>query len=48
MIFDYAYTLQELQFLALHDSDGFNRADAFERLMLTVLNEVVDMIENGR
>lgn len=47
VIFDYAYTLQELQFLALHDSDGFNRADAFERLMLTVLNEVVDMIENG-
>lgn len=47
VIFDYAYTLQELQFLALHDSDGFNRADAFERLMLAVTNEVVTMIENG-
>ena len=47
VIFDYAYTLQELQFLALHDSDGFNRADAFERLMLAVINEVVTMIENG-
>ena len=47
VIFDYAYTLQELQFLALNDSDGFNRADAFERLMLAVLNDVADMIENG-
>lgn len=47
VIFDYAYSLQELQFLALNDSDGFNRADAFERLMLAVLNDVADMIENG-
>lgn len=47
VIFDYAYTLQELQFLALHDSDGFNRADAFERLMLSVINDVVDMLESG-
>ena len=47
VIFDYAYSVQELQFLALNDSDGFNRADAFERLMLAVLNDVADMIENG-
>lgn len=47
VIFDYPYSLQELEFLALHDSDGFNRADAFERLALAVTNDVVDMIENG-
>lgn len=47
VIFEYPYTLQELQFLALHDSDGFNRADAMERLMLNVANDIADTIEVG-
>ena len=48
VIFDYAYTRDELAFLAMHDSDAFNRAEAFERLALAVLNEVTDQIECGR
>ncbi len=48
VIFDYNYTRDELRFLALNDSDAFNRAEAFERLALDVLNEVVDQFEIGR
>lgn len=47
VIFDYNYTRDELRFLAMHDSDPFNRAEAFERLALEVLNEVTDQFELG-
>ncbi len=47
VIFDYSYTRDELRFLAMHDSDAFNRAEAFERLALDVLNEVADQFELG-
>lgn len=48
VIFEYAYTRDELRFLALNDSDAFNRAEAFERLALDVLNEVTDQFELGQ
>lgn len=48
VIFDYNYTRDELAFLAMHDSDGFNRAEAYERLALSVLNDVADQIEFGQ
>ncbi len=47
VIFEYGYTTDELAFLALNDSDAFNRAEAFERLALLALNEVTDQIETG-
>lgn len=47
VIFDYAYTKEELSFLARHDSDAFNRAEAMERLALEVLGAMVDEIETG-
>lgn len=48
VIFDTAYTREELAFLAQHDSDGFNRYEAMRRLVLEVLNEMVDEAESGR
>lgn len=47
VIFDYSYSRDELGFLALHDSDPFNRAEAYERLALSVINEIADQIELG-
>ena len=47
VIFDYNYTTDELAFLALNDSDPFNRAEAFERLALATINRVADQMETG-
>ena len=47
VIFDYPYTREELAFLAGHDSDPFNRAEAFERLALDCLGEMIDAAEIG-
>ncbi len=47
VIFDYPYTRDELAFLACHDSDPFNRAEALHRLALDVLGEMVDQAECG-
>ncbi len=48
VIFDYDYSRRELAFLACNDSDPFNRAEAFYRLALSVLNEVTDSYEAGQ
>ena len=47
MILDYAYTRDELAFLARNDADPFNRWDAMNRLMLGVLEDMTDVIEMG-
>lgn len=47
VIFDYNYTREELVFLALHDSDPFNRAEAMQRLMLDSLGEMIQEAETG-
>lgn len=47
VIFDYGYTRDELMFLARHDSDAFNRAEAMERLSKLALNRMIDEIELG-
>ena len=47
VIFDYNYSRDELAFLAGHDSDAFNRAEAFERLVLDCMNEMIDAAERG-
>ncbi len=38
---DYAYTQEQLLFLAQHDNDGFNRWEATQRLLLRVLEEII-------
>ena len=38
------YSEKELMFLALHDSDLFNRADAFERLSLIEIDRFIEEI----
>jgi aminopeptidase N len=45
VVFDYAYTRDELAFLAKSDSDAFNRAEAMERLCTLALNRMIDEIE---
>ncbi len=47
VVFDYAYTRDELAFLARNDSDAFNRAEAMERLFMLGLNHMVDELELG-
>ena len=47
VVFDYGYSREELAFLAGHDSDAFNRAEAFERLVLNCLGEMIDAAEHG-
>lgn len=47
VILDYAYTRDELAFLARNDADPFNRWDAMNRLMLGVLEDMTDVIEMG-
>lgn len=47
VVFDYGYSREELAFLAGHDSDAFNRAEAFERLVLNCLSEMIDAAEHG-
>lgn len=48
VVFEYGYSRDELCFLARHDSDPFNRSEAFQRLALDVLNEMVDEVESGK
>jgi len=47
VVFDYAYSQQELTFLAIHDSDLFNRYEAMRRLVAESLRTMVDEIEWG-
>ncbi len=44
---EYAYDRDELTFLMNHDSDGFNRWEAGQRLAVDVIQEVVQQIEAG-
>ena len=44
VIFDYPYTREELAFLALHDSDLFNRSEAMRRLVTDSLLEMIGEI----
>ena len=39
---NYAYTSEQLAHLMVHDSDGFNRWDAAQKLSLLVLNKLID------
>jgi len=39
VIFNTEYTREQLAFLARHDSDLFNRADAFEKLTLQMVDQ---------
>jgi aminopeptidase N len=45
---NYAYTSDELAHLMAHDSDGFNRWDAGQKLSLLVLNKLIDDAIAGR
>ncbi|MDC0067629.1 aminopeptidase N [Gammaproteobacteria bacterium] len=44
---DYSYSRDDLTFLMSHDSDGFNRWEAGQRLAVDVIQEVVGQIEAG-
>ncbi|MGV0034649.1 MAG: aminopeptidase N [Candidatus Azotimanducaceae bacterium WSBS_2022_MAG_OTU7] len=44
---DYSYTRDDLTFLMSHDSDGFNRWEAGQRLAVDVIQEIVGQIEAG-
>ncbi|HQR20488.1 MAG TPA: aminopeptidase N [Burkholderiaceae bacterium] len=48
VIVDYRYGSRELEFLALHDDDGFNRWEAGQRLATTRLMRLTDAAEAGR
>ncbi|QQG35430.1 MAG: aminopeptidase N [Micavibrio aeruginosavorus] len=39
---------EDLRFLMIHDSDGFNRWEAGHTLSLRLLNELIDKIEDGK
>jgi len=39
---DYAYSLDELNFLMVHDSDGFNRWNASQQLGVRIIEELVE------
>ena len=45
---DYHYSRDDLTFLMSHDSDGFNRWEAGQRLAVQVIREVVGQIEAGQ
>jgi aminopeptidase N len=45
---DYPYTRDQLAFLMSHDTDGFNRWDASQQLGVSVLQELVDSILQGK
>ena len=47
VIFEYPYTREELSFLALNDSDLFNRAEAMRVLVNSSLAEMIDEVERG-
>ncbi len=42
------YTTDDLRFLMSHDSDGFNRWDAGQRLALSILDELIEAVREGR
>ena len=44
---EYDYTRDELMFLMSHDSDGFNRWEAGQRLVIDVIQEIVGQIQSG-
>ena len=44
---EYDYSRDDLTFLMSHDSDGFNRWEAGQRLALDVIQEIVGQIEAG-
>ena len=44
---DYSYSRDDLTFLMSHDSDGFNRWEAGQRLAVDVIQEMVGQIEAG-
>jgi len=44
---EYDYTRDELMFLMSHDSDGFNRWEAGQRLAIDVINEIIGQIQSG-
>ncbi len=44
---EYDYTRDELMFLMSHDSDGFNRWEAGQRLAVDVIQEIVRQIQTG-
>ena len=44
---EYAYTRDELMFLMSHDSDGFNRWEAGQRLAVDVIQDIVQQIQTG-
>jgi aminopeptidase N len=44
---DYSYSRDDLTFLMSHDSDGFNRWEAGQRLAIDVIQEIVGQIEAG-
>ena len=47
VIFEYPYSREELSFLALHDSDLFNRAEAMQRLVNDSLYEMIGEVTRG-
>ena len=48
VIFNTEYTREQLAFLARHDSDLFNRADAFEKLTLQMVDQfITDLSRRG-
>ncbi|XOV89428.1 MAG: aminopeptidase N [Pseudomonadota bacterium] len=44
---DYSYSRDDLVFLMSHDSDGFNRWEAGQRLAIDVIQEVIGQQERG-
>jgi aminopeptidase N len=48
VVVDYPYTDEQLAFLAAHDSDGFNRWEAGQRLAMARLATAADAFETGR
>lgn len=47
VIFEYPYSREELSFLALNDSDLFNRAEAMQRLVNESLYEMIGEVTRG-
>lgn len=48
VIYNIEYTKEQLAFLSRHDSDLFNRADAFEKLTLQMFNQFIqDVAKKG-
>ena len=45
---DYAYSREQLAFLLAHDSDGFNRWEAGQRLAIQVFSDALKQVQNGQ